>query len=163
MGSQQPSNLGRRTWGSRACQEPPEIFRKDDTYTRTCVCRALLLFTVGNARCHTPEIDFQSSNYVLHPPHQTQQCRSRTGRRWKDLAESFPKTCGLVWESSLALSNRALNSAQGVIYLVSTTVRKLDGAGAQGFQQSTSQCVRLERRGVLLVSHQTVSGASCEA
>ena len=57
---------------------------------------------------------FQSSN----TPHQN-QCRSQTGCRWKDLADSFPKTCLLVSESCWVRSNRALKiGPEGVLFCV---------------------------------------------
>ena len=40
-------------------------------------------------------------------------CRPRTGRRWKYLDNSFPRTCRLVLESCLVRSNRALKIRRG--------------------------------------------------
>ena len=74
--------------------------------TGTCVTHltqslhSCAVYTVGDTRLHTPWTDFQSSI----GPHQ-QGCRPRTGRRWEDLDNSFPKTCRLVLESFSVRSN----------------------------------------------------------
>ena len=51
----------------------------------------------------------------------------KRGRRWKRLAESFPKTCGLVSAPSWLSSNRAWNTASGWYDIPGTPSYKVVG------------------------------------
>ena len=64
-----------------------------------------------------PWADFPRSIYP-----QLEQCRSQTSRRWKALAESFPKTRRSVLAPSWLSSNRAWKAAAGGCYCVIYTV-----------------------------------------
>ena len=64
--------------------------------------------TVCDTGQHTPWTDFQSSI----TPHQN-LCRYQRGCRWKDLADTFPKTCLLALKSCWVRSSRALKIGPG--------------------------------------------------
>ena len=101
--------LGRRYYNTFRCLHLGAftLLRGDQSYPRAEICRLIRYTTVYIT---PPSADFP--RFMVVPP-PVAWCRCQKARRWKRLAESFPKTYRSALAPYWLLSNRAGKNAPG--------------------------------------------------